>query len=444
MNRPATYHALLDHDDRLLSADARLCALHERAGGRAGGALAVASLLTLVRLSRRLGIPVARPMRIADGDLDGEWYVRAVPAEDRTVAIAATLLREQPAAARMMPVAPAAVPPPPDAQWEWEVDAALRVTRIGPGAIVLHGLDPVAILAAPLSSLFVLEASPDGSMPLIEAMGGARDFTAQVATIRARGQRVTLAGSVRRDPGGGFAGFVGGTFTDGSAGALSGDFNSRLHRALCEPLGQIVRQADSINAAVDGPLNPEYVDYAADIASAARHLLGLVDDLIDLEAIERADFVTARDRVDLVAVARRAVGLLAGAAAEAEVQLLPLEAGADVVAVGEARRALQVAVNLIGNAIRYSPAGNTVRIAVARHDGVATLVVTDRGHGIPAHDHERIFEKFARGETSVPGGNGLGLYIARRLAQAMDGTLTVSGAEGDGATFTLTLPVAEV
>lgn len=442
MNRPATHRALLDHDDRVLSADARLSALNERAGGRAGGALAIASLLTLVRLSRRLGVPIARPMTIADGDLDGEWYVRAIPAEDRTVAIAAMLLREHPAAAGILNVALTAVLPPPDAQWEWEVDAALRMVRIGAGAAALHGLDAVTVLTAPLSAVFVLEASPDGSMPLIEAMGGVHDFTAQAATLRARGQRVMLAGNVRRDGGGGFAGFVGGTFTDVPDAALSGDFNARLHRVLCEPLGQIIRQADSINAATDGPLTPHYVDYAADIAGAARHLLGLVDDLVDMEAIERADFVTARDRVDLVSVARRAAGLLAAAALEAQVSLSPLEGEASAVAVGEGRRALQIAVNLVDNAIRYSPAGARVVIRTERRDGQVMLIVADHGHGIPERDQARIFEKFARGEASGPGGNGLGLYIARRLAQAMDGTLTVASVEGYGATFTLALPEA--
>jgi signal transduction histidine kinase len=440
-----TFHALVDADDRVLSGDARFAELNDRAAGRTGGGLALATVGALVRVARALQVPVARTVTIGDDRYDGDWHVRAVPGEDRTVALAATLLRERPAA----PAAPgmiAEVAPPAGAAWVWEVDAGLRVTRIAPDAVARHGLDPVTIVAQPLAGLFVLTAGADGAMPLLEAMSTARDFAGQAATLRATGARVLLAGHVRHDAAGGFGGFVGGVFTDVPEAAardgLSNEFNARLHRVLRAPLGTIIAQAESIRAGADGPVDAQYMDYAADIASAGRHLLGLVDDLVDMEAIERPDFATARDPIDLGEVARAAAALLTGAAAQAGVTIAPLAGETGAPAIGEYRRALQIVVNLLGNAVTYSPRGGTVRMRLKRRDGQVRLLVADEGRGIPEHEQPRIFEKFVRGDDSEPGGNGLGLYIARRLAQAMDGALTVDSVVGEGACFTLALPAA--
>ncbi len=93
-----------------------------------------------------------------------------------------------------------------------------------------------------------------------------------------------------------------------------------------------------------------------------------------------------------------------------------------------------------GFAIRYSPAGSVVMIATVVADGHAFATVSDQGKGIAVEDQTRIFEKFERIDPSEPGGNGLGLYIARRLASAMAGDLVVESAPDEGARFTLTLP----
>ena len=195
-----------------------------------------------------------------------------------------------------------------------------------------------------------------------------------------------------------------------------------------------------MNAEVDGPLAPHYVDYAADIANAGRHLLALVDDLADLNAIERADFQVAADDIDLADVARRAAGLLSVRAADTGVTIERPDASGHVPATGEFRRTLQILVNLVTNAVRYSPRGSAVSVVAERRGDTAVVRVADAGKGIAAEDQARIFDKFERVDPSEPGGSGLGLYIARRLARAMGGDLTVESAPGQGARFTLTLP----
>lgn len=442
-------NAVSDLNDRLVTADDALSAINERAGGRVGVPLAVPQFAALVRLARRLRIVVSRAVTIADGEVDIDCWVKATPGQTG-VAMAVSLLRERPAwRAPAIAMTGSEVAPPPGADWTWEVDAELRVTRVAPEAGARHGFNAPAALAAPLTRLFALEPDADGTIPLLEAMGDRRDFDHQVARLRTTGQRLILAGSVQLDASGGFGGFVGGAFAApeepaaaAPSGGLADGFNARLDRTLRGPLTRIIADADHIKVGTDGPLDPHYAEYAADIVSAGRHLLGLVDDLVDLEAIERDDFVTARERIDLADVARRAAALLSVRAADARIRIEREGADQPMPALGEFRRALQILVNLIGNAVRYSPAGSTIRLALHREGDRAVAIVSDEGKGIAPADHARIFDKFQRVDAGEPGGSGLGLYIARRLARAMDGELTVDSAPGSGARFILFLPAA--
>jgi two-component system sensor histidine kinase KdpD len=98
--------------------------------------------------------------------------------------------------------------------------------------------------------------------------------------------------------------------------------------------------------------------------------------------------------------------------------------------------------NLIDNAVKYSPSGRPVQVRLAPVTGAVTLTVSDHGPGIPRDDHRVIFEKFGRvAGTGTKPGTGLGLYIARSIAEAHGGTLDVISAPGQGATFTLKLPL---
>jgi signal transduction histidine kinase len=170
--------------------------------------------------------------------------------------------------------------------------------------------------------------------------------------------------------------------------------------------------------------------------------MGLVDDLTDIQAIERDDFRIAFEPVDLADVLRRAAGLFAVRAADAGVTVDIAAGEGRLMAIGEFRRVLQILVNLIGNALRYSPRGGTVRLRVERDAGQVVAVVADEGKGIAPEDQPRIFAKFVRVDPREPGGSGLGLYISRRLARAMGGDISVDSTPGEGARFVLSLPVA--
>jgi PAS domain S-box-containing protein len=115
--------------------------------------------------------------------------------------------------------------------------------------------------------------------------------------------------------------------------------------------------------------------------------------------------------------------------------------------VADPSKLRQVLVNLVDNAIKYSPAGGTVRVSLAPADGVVRIAVADEGLGIPRDEHERIFEKFYRLDPDLSrgvGGTGLGLYICREFVERMGGRISVASEEGDGSTFFLELPLASV
>ena len=211
---------------------------------------------------------------------------------------------------------------------------------------------------------------------------------------------------------------------------------------LFQPMSRIIANADTIRTQLAGPLSEEYSKYAADIATAGEHLMALIDDLVDLEAVEADDFGTAIERIDLADLARRAAGISAAQSRERGIAIDVPADGESVPALGEHRRVLQILLNLLGNALRYSPSGSSVRLQVERAGDRARATVVDEGAGLTQEQQARMFDKFERLGRSDDGGSGLGLYISRRLARAMDGDLTVESAPGAGARFTLELPAS--
>lgn len=441
-------------DGRLLDAEPRLSDLNSRAGGKPGEPLAVPQLASIARLSLRLGIAISRNIVAADGEDDIDLWVRAEPDADG-VRLEVSGWRPRAAWRAVEDERREDDFLRTDADWVWECDSAMRLTHLSLEAGARYGFDAGKMLGQPLTLLFALEADDEGALPILTAAAEQGRFEGQVAELRGTGRRVRLSASPRVDAQLRFAGFTGAAeMIDADAEApahppaapeavFTSAFGQRLDRALRKPLSRIIANADSISAQLDGPLRTDYAEYAGDIANAGRHLLSLVDDLADLSAVERDDFEVEAEPIDLADIARRAAGLLAVRASEADVRIDKPKADESLPATGEFRRVLQIMVNLIGNALRYSPPGGSVWVRLEREGALGCVIVADQGKGIAAEDHARIFEKFGRVDPSEPGGSGLGLYIARRLARAMGGDITVDSAPGQGARFVLTLPARE-
>jgi signal transduction histidine kinase len=441
----------VDPDGRLVEAEPRLADLNKRAGGEDGGPLAVPSIAALARLSARLGITISRAVVAADGERDLDLWVRAEP-DQGGVRLTVSGWAERPAH-------PPAVFPEDGrdadfmraaADWVWETDDSLRFTSVSASAAASIGKSPIELIGKQLTRLFRFVEAEDGALPILTALAEQRRFDDQFAELRGMTRaRYRLDGVPLLDGAGRFAGFRGHATSvepDPLPEPLvpedGGAFGERLDQALRKPLAKIIANAETISAQPDGPLGSDYASYAVDIATAGRHLLALVDDLVDLQAIERPDFHPDIEELDLADVARRAGGLLAVRAAGRNVRIDRPSEDDSALALGEFRRALQIIVNLLTNAIRYSPEGGMVWIRVEQEGGVASVVIADQGKGIAPEDQARIFDKFERVDNTEPGGTGLGLYIARRLARAMGGDIVVDSAPGQGARFTFVLPAA--
>lgn len=215
-----------------------------------------------------------------------------------------------------------------------------------------------------------------------------------------------------------------------------------LSPVLRQPIARIIANAETIRSKMAGPLAEEYSGYAADIAAAGQHLMSLIEDLADLEVVESESFSTAPDQIDAADVARRAIGILAVRAKEKGIELRAPDASVSAPATAEFRRVLQVLLNLVTNAIRYSPRDSLVCVDVTAKANGAQIIVSDGGPGLTAEQQAVVFEKFERLGRSGDGGSGLGLYISRRIARAMGGDLNVESAPGEGARFVLDLPPA--
>jgi signal transduction histidine kinase len=281
-----------------------------------------------------------------------------------------------------------------------------------------------------------LEEDSNGEMPLISALAARRGFSGQRARGRSEpGAALVLSGDVVTGADGSFAGFRGSAETESEAAATTAAataaFDHALDQLLRSPIDRIIESAERIVARADGPLRSDYASYGNDIASAARHLLSVLRSMSE-------DPAQGHGVIDLAALAAEAVIMLESSAEERGITI-DLQGAESLRARGEERAVIQILVNLIVNAIRYSPEGARIHLSFARTAGTASVTVSDEGPGIRAGDEQRIFERFERSHAKEEG-TGLGLAISRRLARSMGGDVSLDSAPGEGARFTLTLP----
>jgi signal transduction histidine kinase len=441
-----------DGDDRLIAADEPLASLQRRCGGEIPGTIAVPAIAELVTKARSYGFKLARQFSASDGSeqisawaeiepledggtriLIDSWQAKSLPPEDL-----AELAERKAGIDRVVAELTA----------ELDADQAIRsvdcdatdlaeLARAMREGVGMPWTDFVSIAGdshrQPLhwrlldgANLKITGSDRGWRASLLPRLAGGAEpegfellFTAEVPLA----EPVRSPDALRAKP-------------SNAPGLVGRD----VAPVLRQPIARIIANAETIRTRLAGPLADEYSNYAADIAAAGQHLLALIDDLADLEVVEAEEFNTAPDRIDLADVARRAAGILGVRAAERGITIDAPRDGETMPAIAEFRRVLQVLLNLVGNAIGYSPDNSQVWIRLEGEGARARVIVADQGPGIAPEQQERLFDKFERLGRSDAAGSGLGLYISRRLARAMGGELTVESALGQGARFTLDVP----
>ncbi len=485
MMAQAIIRAEVDGEARLVRCDAALTGLQLRAGGLAQGPVAIPQLARLVALAMRDGAPLSKPIIAGDEGCDISMWVRVTPKSDGAYIEIVDWVETEPAHPRHESDSvvdhqwrlqqPLFAP-----NWNWECNPQLRLSALSPGNGSAGG-DLHRWIGHSLTEFFKLQCDTDGQFPMLLALACQQAFSGQMAfAVPDPDGLIELSARPFYDSGGAFSGYRGtatlpsflpgaGLYSDagggelvlnaiaptqlgdveqtddgnGSCGARTGDFSRRIDSALRCPLGRIIANAETISDKLEGPIRQDYADYATDIAVAGRHIMGLIDDLADLQVIERPGFQPAREAVDLADIGRRTAGLLMMKARDRGMSINAPALGESVIATGEFRRTLQILLNLVGNAIRYAPEGSPIWIRTETDAGYGRITVADQGYGIAGEEQAKIFDKFERLGRDDRGGSGLGLYIAQRLARAMGGEILLDSAPGEGARFSLILPVEE-
>jgi signal transduction histidine kinase len=227
---------------------------------------------------------------------------------------------------------------------------------------------------------------------------------------------------------------------------LKSDFVSNVSHELRTPLTAIKGAVDLILREVAGPLTEKQIHYLTRVRSNTQHLAGLINDLLDLSKIESGKIEVKSSLVSMGGLVHEVVETLRPIAVEKGIALEAAIPEQSIMVWADRDKINQVLMNLIGNAIKFTPAHGTVTVSASRNgDERVQVSVSDTGPGVPPEENEKIFDKFYQvGEVDgvKPKGTGLGLAICKALVELHGGRIWVESEMNRGSTFYFTLPAS--
>jgi signal transduction histidine kinase len=232
-----------------------------------------------------------------------------------------------------------------------------------------------------------------------------------------------------------------------AANRTKSEFLANMSHELRTPLNAVIGFSELIRDQPFGKIGMNYVEYATDINSAGRHLLDVINDVLDLSKIEAGRYELVEEMLDLAVVVRACVGMLKPRANEGDIRIDNATAQTHVALHGDRRAVKQIVLNLLSNAVKFTPRGGLVSLGIEQEPNGVALVVADTGVGIEADALVSLCEPFRQADASISrkfGGSGLGLAISRRLLALHGGTLTIESTPGQGTTVRATFPCERI
>jgi signal transduction histidine kinase len=221
------------------------------------------------------------------------------------------------------------------------------------------------------------------------------------------------------------------------------EFLANMSHELRTPLNAIIGFSEVLVERMFGELNPKQEEYLQDVLSSGRHLLSLINDILDLSKIEAGHMELDASVFDLPAALESCLTLVRERATHHGIALELAVEGSLGQIVADERKVRQVVLNLLSNAVKFTPEGGRVSVSVAPGDAETEISVSDTGIGIAPGDREAIFEEFRQAGGDSAGkreGTGLGLTLAKKFVELHGGRLWVTSEVGKGSTFTFTIP----
>jgi len=221
------------------------------------------------------------------------------------------------------------------------------------------------------------------------------------------------------------------------------EFLANMSHELRTPLNAILGFSEVLAQGMFGPVNDKQAEYLRDILDSGRHLLSLINDILDLSKIEAGRMVLEMSDFDLPQAIQNALTLVRERALRRGIALRhAIDERVGAIRADD-RKIKQILLNLLSNAIKFTPEGGRIEVRAAPADEHITISVTDTGIGIAPGDLEAVFEEFRQVGTAdrKAEGTGLGLALARKFVELHGGRIGVTSRLGEGSTFTVTLPV---
>jgi signal transduction histidine kinase len=221
------------------------------------------------------------------------------------------------------------------------------------------------------------------------------------------------------------------------------EFLANMSHELRTPLNAIIGFSEVLVQGMFGDINEKQTEYLQDILESGRHLLSLINDILDLSKIEAGRMELERADFDLPSAIENALILVRERASRRGIRLgSTIDKRLGMIG-GDERKVKQVLLNLLSNALKFTPEGGQIDVAARFHDDRAEVSVADTGIGIAPTDQDTVFEEFRQVGTAdkKAEGTGLGLALSRKFIELHGGTIRVKSELGSGSTFTFTLPV---